>query len=174
MASTIRGQNAESSASYLRRLDAGDSSHGVQLPIWEPCHDDSSPGSPASSNNRFASKENSTGSFGLSVGVVRHGERADSSFDDWCLSEDAAMYPHDPPLTAKGIQQSEKLALALEKLLYAELINQYTLPYVSVCMMCDCLDLFFSATRIKLVFSKFRVTGEEHKRQTLRVNSFYT
>ena len=70
---------------------------------------------------------------------MRHGERADSSFDDWCLSEDAAMYPHDPPLTAKGIQQSEKLALALEELLYAELINQYTLP-VSVCMMC--IDMY--------------------------------
>ena len=155
LASTIRGQNAESSASYLRRLDAGDSSHGVQLPMWEPCQDDCSPGSPASSSNRFASKENSTGSFGLSVGVVRHGERADSSFNDWCLSEDAAMYPHDPPLTAKGIQQSEKLALALEELLYAELINQYTLPYVSVCMMCIdmyvCVivcSFFFPATKM--------------------------
>ena len=120
----IRGQNAESSAIYLGRLDSGGSSHGVQLPIWEP-------GPPASSNHLVVSKENSTGSFGVSVGVVRHGERADSSFDDWCLSEDAAMYPHDPPLTARGIQQSKKLAIALEKFLCAGLMY----PYVSVCMM---------------------------------------
>ena len=139
----FRGQNAESSASYLRRLDAGGSFHGVQLPIWEPCQDDCSPGPPASSNHFVVPKENSAGSFGLSVGVVRHGERADSSFDDWCLSEDAAMYPHDPPLTARGIQQSKKLALALEKLLYAELF-QY------VWCLCDCLGISFSATKMSV------------------------
>ena len=140
-----RSRNAESSASYLRRLDAGDSSHGVQLPIWEPCQDDYSPGSPESSDNRFVSNENSTESFGLSVGVVRHGERADSSFDDWCLSEDAAMYPHDPPLTAKGIQQSKKLALALEELLYVELMYQFLVPYMFQfpCLF-DCLGMFFN------------------------------
>jgi broad specificity phosphatase PhoE len=45
----------------------------------------------------------------IRFGLVRHGERADSIFDndeDWTQSPDARSYPLDPPLTAQGHEQA--------------------------------------------------------------------
>lgn len=40
---------------------------------------------------------------------------ASSAFDDWCTSEDAATFPWDPPITQKGFEQTQSLALDLEQ-----------------------------------------------------------
>lgn len=52
----------------------------------------------------------------LAVSVVRHAERGDchEAFDPWATSQDAADFPHDPPITAKGMEQARKLAIDLE------------------------------------------------------------
>eukprot|EP00438_Fugacium_kawagutii_P014098 Skav211547 [mRNA] locus=scaffold871:73636:79434:- [translate_table: standard] len=45
------------------------------------------------------------------VAVVRHAERADNmqAFDAWGCSQDAADFPHDPPITAAGAQRVKGL-----------------------------------------------------------------
>lgn len=50
------------------------------------------------------------------VAVVRHAERADNmqTFDPWGCSKDAADFPHDPPITARGAEQAEQFGLKLE------------------------------------------------------------
>ena len=44
------------------------------------------------------------------VAVVRHAERADNmqTFDPWGCSKDAADFPHDPPITARGAEQADQ------------------------------------------------------------------
>jgi broad specificity phosphatase PhoE len=43
----------------------------------------------------------------LRFAIVRHAERADSSWEsDWALSTDAETYPFDPPLTAAGLLEA--------------------------------------------------------------------
>eukprot|EP00438_Fugacium_kawagutii_P009718 Skav211721 [mRNA] locus=scaffold2852:770568:775501:- [translate_table: standard] len=53
----------------------------------------------------------------VAVAVVRHAERADAghALDDWGCSEDAAAFPHDPPITAEGVQQAKELARDLKQ-----------------------------------------------------------
>eukprot|EP00931_Biecheleriopsis_adriatica_P022257 TRINITY_DN14353_c0_g2_i3.p1 TRINITY_DN14353_c0_g2~~TRINITY_DN14353_c0_g2_i3.p1 ORF type:complete len:486 (+),score=26.02 TRINITY_DN14353_c0_g2_i3:42-1499(+) len=43
------------------------------------------------------------------VGVMRHAERADARLDHpWGISHDAKSWPHDPPITANGMQQTKE------------------------------------------------------------------
>lgn len=56
----------------------------------------------------------SVGGPQFGVAVVRHAERADEAWDSrWLLGEESKRHPFDPPITAKGGQQAQQVALEL-------------------------------------------------------------
>jgi len=112
-------ENAASQSLLLGRRDEGYVT--VELPTFPAPVDLENPeeeSDPSDGNEEPAIRTSSkTSASNVAVAVVRHAERADASsaFDHWCTSEDAATFPWDPPITQKGFEQTQSLALDLEQ-----------------------------------------------------------
>lgn len=90
----------------------------LELPARQASPDASSDEFPDSNFRRTASEGSGewpcAGRPHLGLAVVRHAERADEAWDSqWLLSEESKLHPFDPPITAKGGQQAEQVALEL-------------------------------------------------------------
>jgi broad specificity phosphatase PhoE len=119
----------------------------------------------------------------LRFAVVRHAERADTSFDtEWPFSDDAKTYPYDPPITPLGRQQAKDCGQRLLQLsgpgdTTASWRTAITSPYfrcvetaVEICKATGAslmIDEGWGEVRFSEFFEKERSTGQTRTMQFL-------